>query len=973
MKKKIIHTLLACVVLALQAVPSVADVLVDEDFSSPYDLRRFRVMRAGNYGTGPVFATQSLTFPMQEMRIDGTRKWPIFMYNGTDTGWNYISIDFNANELPESGTFRFTVWLKTNRPDRVRLIATEGARVGNGLIKKSVAKTREKNRRHAVSVELGRFNAGDGFSFGCGIDYGGGDTWVIVDRVRIEHISEIAAVGVERQVTVPDTGKDYTIPEIEGLYAFLNSVIDKTTGREPREPTPQPVAVDPLQKGILYSNDFGKPLDYLQLRQVSISRYPDGKYFPDWGNNLYINLDPVEIENRVTSPLLLYCGGTANFAVADFAPEAYPQTGQVCVRVSLKTNNPEDVQLVFSENEQFSGLAQKTAPILNTVDRQEAVACFERLDPSAPFAVGVGIKSGSRGTWIQVDRIVVEGKDQKATATSRRIADTQAPALGLDFQFLKSRLDTSVLTPWPSEYARLEEAGLAEMAYVKKKSQRMRELQRIQKEGLNLAADGEVSLANISDICSSVKDEQFSIRTGGADLPIGMQSTFVPGAKSDLKISTLQDGVAHKMLLLNNNSGSQFNLTMTAHGDIAALVKMYRLHWVYGAPDYPELLDQYQVIEIPSSKLAGVMLQFDTAGVKPGVYTGEIWVSPLDDKRSIRKLECSVKVIANEPEGEDYPHVMGYEANHNTKPGLLKLMVDQKIDTFHIFYTNENASPLKDFMDVVGDLGVRDKVKRLRIEAHFVPTQSGNVSRNQNSGWLPKHDAWLDGVVAQLTDYGFDYDDWILYTYDEVELPDFLRDLKRIRSHNENVRMFSNFATEDLSVYEEYEPYMDVWQPPTGLFLEQASARPNALEWYLQNGNKKGNELWTYYCDATPQDFISKYQIHGWINWRINAVGMAYYSCKPCRIRPEKGRYNFGMCYEIAPGEYIPSRRWMVWRQSIEDFRLLRVASRIDPERTRRLADDVVEAYSMQNTYRLSEAVEESRAKLLEIIEQTAR
>ncbi len=958
------------VVLLLLSSSAFAEVLMDESFSDPSALRHFRVMRAGNYGKGPLFAKQSVTFPMQAVEIDGVTKWPAMLYNGCDTGWNYIAVDFNANELPVSGTLRFTAWLKTNSPRQVKLIATEGARVGNGLIKKAIKHPGETLTRQVVSVELGRFNAGDGFSFGCGIDYHGGGTWVIIDRIRIEHIPTIAAVGIERNVSTKETGEDYDIPEITGPYSFLNEVI---ANQSPKNPTVTPVPTLSSSDGILYSNNFSSPLDYTQLRQVSASRYPNGMYYPDWGNNLYINTDQVKIDDKELSPLLLYCGGSANYTVADFAPSAFPMQGKIRVRVSLKTNNPEQIELIYSEKTPFSGLPEQKSPVRDTQKRQYAVAYFDRSDSSMPFSVGVGIKSGARGTWLQVDSIIVDGAERfTRQVRSTFIEDVQAPTLGLDYQFLKSRLDMSVLTPWPLEYERLKAAGLVDVPAVKQKIQRMNALADIAENGLDLGGDGEVNLVNLTKVCDAIKDDQFGIKIRGGDYPFGMQSTIVPGSDDALTVSSLAGAVPLKTLLLNNNSGEQFNLTVTAQGDIASMLNIYRLHWVYGAPDYPELLDRFQVVEIPSGKLAGVLLKFDTTGVKPGTYSGEVWVSPLNDHRPIQKIQCTLKVIEAEHDDRDYPHVMGYEANHNTKPGLLKLMVEQKVDTFHIFCTKQDTLPLQNFMKQVDMLGVREKIKRLRIEAHFVPMRSGNAKRN-NPGWVPECNTWLDNIVGELESHGFGYDDWVLYTYDECQVPEFLRDLKRIRAHNKNVRTFSDFATEDISVYEKYEPYMNVWQPGTDVFLDQA-ARPNASKWYIENGNNPGRELWTYYCDATPQDSILKYQIHGWVNWRISAVGMAFYSVKPCNLRPAKGRYNFGMCYETSPGVYTPSRRWMVWRESIEDYRLLKVAARLDPKRTQELADQVIDAHSRTTEpAALSHAVTQARAALLEMIAKTKK
>jgi len=202
-----------------------AEVLADIDCTSPNDIRRFRILRAGNYGKGPLAGAESLTFPLSVATIDGTEKYPILLYNGCNTGWDGIAVDFNPDELPASGTLRVTVWLKTNRPGSVTVMATEGARVGGGCIKKSLKSGSATEARQVVSTELGRFNPGDGFSFGCFINYGGGGAWLLVDRVLIEYIPDISAVGIERETASAGACEDYAVPTVTGPYAFLNDLM----------------------------------------------------------------------------------------------------------------------------------------------------------------------------------------------------------------------------------------------------------------------------------------------------------------------------------------------------------------------------------------------------------------------------------------------------------------------------------------------------------------------------------------------------------------------------------------------------------------------------------------------------------------------------------------------------------------------------------------------------------------------------
>ena len=224
---RILPKLFASAVIALSAFTAGGEVIADIDFTYPTDMRMVRILHAGNYGAAPLASctAESRTFQIGPVEVDGVVKYPMVLYAGCNSGWNGAAIDFSACEIPESGTIRLTVWLKTNNPRRVILMATEGASVGGAAFKKNFATAALPYARHAVSVELGRFAAADAFSVGLYLDYNHGAAQedrsvIVIDRILVEHLDAATAVG-RGETAVRDNVADYPLPEFPPLYQFI--------------------------------------------------------------------------------------------------------------------------------------------------------------------------------------------------------------------------------------------------------------------------------------------------------------------------------------------------------------------------------------------------------------------------------------------------------------------------------------------------------------------------------------------------------------------------------------------------------------------------------------------------------------------------------------------------------------------------------------------------------------------------------
>ena len=114
--------------------------------------------------------------------------------------------------------------------------------------------------------------------------------------------------------------------------------------------------------------------------------------------------------------------------------------------------------------------------------------------------------------------------------------------------------------------------------------------------------------------------------------------------------------------------------------------------------------------------------------------------------------------------------------------------------------------------------------------------------------------------------------------------------------------------------------------------------------------------LWAYQCDGPMKalGINGYYRRFAWLCWSKGVTGLGLWSYND--VRPGTGNgsswddfddVDFSMIYELrnAPTDIprnpreplIPSRRWQVWRESIEDYLLLQQVKRKHPELVGRL------------------------------------
>lgn len=155
-----------------------------------------------------------------------------------------------------------------------------------------------------------------------------------------------------------------------------------------------------------------------------------------------------------------------------------------------------------------------------------------------------------------------------------------------------------------------------------------------------------------------------------------------------------------------------------------------------------------------------------------------------------------------------------------------------------------------------------------------------------------------------------------------------------------------------------FEKNCDVWVPQLGRF-------DKTLDLMLQR-LADGKEVWIYTClfpnGAYPNRFVDyaliKTRLLHWINFRWGFTGYLHWGFNHWRggdpfqdLEPPHGESSFlppGDAWIVYPGDrqLIDSVRYEAMRDGVEDYELLQVLNKKDPERAKSLAASVVRSFT---------------------------
>ena len=314
-------------------------------------------------------------------------------------------------------------------------------------------------------------------------------------------------------------------------------------------------------------------------------------------------------------------------------------------------------------------------------------------------------------------------------------------------------------------------------------------------------------------------------------------------------------------------------------------------------------LDASGRITVPPGETREVWVTVHTAGVQPGRYSVPLHVDPIDYVTGPQPMQVDVRVRVLDFElPTAFPiRTFNFDYGAGARDDHLRELRESRINTFFIHNVpgpdddgNVNFSRLDPAIKKTSPHG------ELFLEVWFM----------RDTGWqTPRYDRWIQHLVTYMKGHGLEYKDWIIHIFDESMSDRFLECAKAIKGVDPGVRIFQDHMDTPERI-KEFAPYIDVWCP-----VQHQLGYPG-----LAAMKATGKPVWMYECGTTPGFPPSRHRFMGWRAWHYELDGLSFWTYMPCQWNDPSRVPNYGLYYPTSTGGPIPSKRWMAWRQGLDDY-----------------------------------------------------
>ncbi|MBR6471878.1 MAG: hypothetical protein IKS83_08785 [Victivallales bacterium] len=674
----------------------------------------------------------------------------------------------------------------------------------------------------------------------------------------------------------------------------------------------------------------------------------------DYGDHrgIVTQLPAVAVEGAAVQPWLLFNPGDRSWTalVTDLEGLKLPAGTRIRLTVWVKSNRPGYVRVALSEGVSYGGdcrLLSRGQGMFPYV-RQALILERTLVEESELLSAAVGIDYQSAGAWAAVDRICVETLMNDELVSPGAIPATDYPELLITSEqasIVAAEVERQ-LTITQKEIAALEAAGFAEHESVVRRREATRRLEDF--------LSGRQSSINLLEVEQQWFADAVQLQLQPELFDFTQKSMLLPESSTLWNARAPQGGHDGAVLLVSNQSCQPLTYQLTLQGELCQALRFRKLAWVNERADCAVETAMDTLQEIPSEAIQAYALEFRAGELPPGTYEGEVVLTPLGDRYPVRTAKLSFTVLPWRMSAQMPVRTFLFDYGHALRPEMAPLMKEGRLNTIQFNLDGRDLSRIAKYTRQIEAAGLREGCFAY-IEEWFT----------REEGWHEKDDEWLDQLCAEMERNGWDYDEWCLHIFDEVFGDLFLECAKAIKAHNPKVQIFSDMLVTDLEVLERFNPYLDFYCPHIRTqFPPERANYQKAIDYIYASGHP----VWLYDCDSCAVHPLDIARAISWRAWLDGAKGITYWALIASRLRaPEAGVENWGMTYPLG-GKWVPSRRLLMYFAGLEDYLLLERAAELQPERTREIAQRVVDAFSYgQNT--MCQAHYAARQELLDIIE----
>jgi len=431
-----------------------------------------------------------------------------------------------------------------------------------------------------------------------------------------------------------------------------------------------------------------------------------------------------------------------------------------------------------------------------------------------------------------------------------------------------------------------------------------------------------------------------------------------------------------------------------------------RAEYVYGIKaGYiadPLLLLDEQPFEIKPGQVVQVWVTVDSEGLTSAHYSASLEFSGSSKTRPLPKKKISVRV-------QVAPLVMPRQMTLNSYawayPAQLEITRNNQTEAardLQAHYTNVfildpkslpfprdvqawgRPIPRESYAAMDAQLNSNSYARMYLFFMGFSITKQdrGRFGEWMSEPWKSNFKSWLVQMVEHLQQRGLGYDRFALYPYDEYIGDDFYKVARLIKETDPRIKIFVNSYGKGPQDFVRVRNFVDIWC----VHQDVSDSQPDWLKTVISFGT----ETWTYKATGPvrAQNPFEHYRRMSWWTFKHGLIGAGFWvyadpgSVPWHEYATPMGYYGVVYGSANAPvntrGEKIvPSRRWEVWREGVEDYQylvtlhnLINRTQKSYPEKAaaaRRMLEYHVDAVLSGTAVEIRNAREQMTSKILEL------
>jgi hypothetical protein len=359
----------------------------------------------------------------------------------------------------------------------------------------------------------------------------------------------------------------------------------------------------------------------------------------------------------------------------------------------------------------------------------------------------------------------------------------------------------------------------------------------------------------------------------------------------------------------------------------------------------PLVLQGNKSFSVKPGETVQIWIDFYSKGISYGTYIAALAITATGDSISTPnktipiEIEVADKVFPEKLAFKSYNfdfYITGKSLFTSYKPQAAIKDLDSHyinvttISQGHIYnYTSANGVPKCDVSASLNyELKLREnsyKLLYLGLEVH-----KSKFGTFRTYEWESNFRSFLGQLVNVMHTNGCDYNDFAIYPFDEYIGDDYIYVAKIIRKFDPKLKIFANCYGGGPKDFRKVVGLVDIWCPTIQLSLENRA--------WLEELKKVSDEVWCY-GGAAKEVYAARTEFFYHANFRsfyrltpikANALGMTgagfwvYLDWKGGHWNDTLQSYDVVYDGREAPNDcvsetIVPSKRWQLWREGIED------------------------------------------------------